>query len=138
MATTRRTSADREVEYPTSDGRPMAETDVHRQDMVDLIETLQDYFAAEPNVYVTGNLLLFYERGNKRRRPFLVIGMNDQRVLGRFTREITDQRFGIGRIASGLEEFLVSDVRLFGQVVEIDDRGGAGGRGQGRRAWGTR
>jgi Uma2 family endonuclease len=67
MATTRQTSADREVEYPTSDGRPMAETDVHRQDMVDVIETLQDYFAAEPNVYVTGNLLLFYERGNKRR-----------------------------------------------------------------------
>jgi Uma2 family endonuclease len=45
----------------------MAETDIHRQDMVDLIETLQDYFAADPNVYVSGNLLLFYERGNKRK-----------------------------------------------------------------------
>src|SRR5437016_3687010 len=67
MATTPRTSADREVEYPTSDGRPMAETDIHRQDMMDLIETLQDHFAADPRVYVTGNLLLFYERGNRRR-----------------------------------------------------------------------
>jgi Uma2 family endonuclease len=67
MATTHRTSADREVEYPTSDGRPMAETDVHRQDMVDLIETLQDHFADDPDVYVTGNLLLYYERGNPRR-----------------------------------------------------------------------
>jgi Uma2 family endonuclease len=71
MATTPRTSSKRghddDVDYPTSDGRPMAETDLHRQDMVDVIETLQDYFAADPTVYVSGNLLLFYERGNKRR-----------------------------------------------------------------------
>jgi Uma2 family endonuclease len=67
MATTRRTAAQREVDYPTSDGRPMAETDLHRQDMIDLIETLQDYYAADPNVYVTGNLLLFYEEGNRRK-----------------------------------------------------------------------
>lgn len=67
MATTPRTSANREVDYPTSDGRPMAETDLHRQDMVDLITTLQRHFAADPDVYVTGNLLLFYERGNRRK-----------------------------------------------------------------------
>src|SRR4051812_13746488 len=67
MATTPRTSADRKVDYPTSDGRPMAETDVHRQDMMDLITTLQDRYAAEPNVYVTGNLLLYYEEGNRRK-----------------------------------------------------------------------
>jgi Uma2 family endonuclease len=42
----------------------MAETDLHRQDMVDLIETLKDYFAAEPNVYVSGNLLLYYVEGD--------------------------------------------------------------------------
>jgi Uma2 family endonuclease len=45
----------------------MAETDLHRQDMVDLIETLQDYFAQDPRVYVTGNLLLYYEEGNPRK-----------------------------------------------------------------------
>jgi Uma2 family endonuclease len=67
MATTRRTSTQRAVDYPTSDGRPMAETDIHRQDMMDLIVTLQDLFAADPNVYVTGNLLLYYEEGNRRR-----------------------------------------------------------------------
>lgn len=58
MATTPRPSANREIDYPTSDGKPMAETDVHRQDMIDLIETLQDHFADDPDVYVTGNLLL--------------------------------------------------------------------------------
>jgi Uma2 family endonuclease len=64
MATTPRS---RKVEYPTSDGKPMAETDIHRDDMVDLIETLRAHFAADPMVYVSGNLLLFYEEGNKRK-----------------------------------------------------------------------
>jgi Uma2 family endonuclease len=77
MATPRRTPAagpsqrkpkpKRTIEYPTSDGKPMAETDIHRDDMVDLIETLKDHFAAEPDVYISGNLLLFYEEGNRRK-----------------------------------------------------------------------
>ncbi len=53
--------------YPTSDGRPMAETDHHRILMNVLIETLNAWYAADPTVYVSGNLLLFYEAGNKRR-----------------------------------------------------------------------
>jgi Uma2 family endonuclease len=57
----------REVEYPTSDGRPMAETPLHMQEMIDLIETLQDHFAAEPNVYVWGNMMLFYAEGDPRK-----------------------------------------------------------------------
>lgn len=54
-------------DYPTSDGRPMAETDHHRKLMTTLIETLEEWFAADPDVYVSGNLLIFYEQGNKRR-----------------------------------------------------------------------
>jgi Uma2 family endonuclease len=65
MATTPRTG--REIDYPTSDGKPMAETDLHRDVMVDVIQTLEDYFADDPIVYVSGNLLLFYEEGNKRK-----------------------------------------------------------------------
>jgi Uma2 family endonuclease len=53
--------------YPTSDGKPMAETDVHRDLMFDLIKSLQDYYAEDPLTYVSGDLLMFYERGNKRR-----------------------------------------------------------------------
>ena len=67
MATTPRSSLGREVDYPTSDGKPMAETDVHRDLMMDLILTLQAHYAADPETYVSGNLLLFYEEGNKRR-----------------------------------------------------------------------
>jgi Uma2 family endonuclease len=54
-------------EYPTSDGKPMAETDWHRDLMAALIDTLKLYYAAQPFVYVSGNLLMFYERGNRRR-----------------------------------------------------------------------
>src|SRR5262245_53549214 len=53
--------------YPTSDGKPMAETDWHRDLMVAEIDVLQRYYAGLPNVYVSGNLLIFYEPGNKRR-----------------------------------------------------------------------
>ncbi len=57
----------RRITYPTSDGKPMAETDLHRRLMTALIAALQAFYAAEPQVYVSGNLLLFYEEGNRRR-----------------------------------------------------------------------
>ncbi len=52
--------------YPTTDGKPMAETDWHRDLMLLLIEMLRGFYAGQ-RVYVTGNLLVFYEPGNKRK-----------------------------------------------------------------------
>jgi Uma2 family endonuclease len=52
--------------YPESDGKPMAETDVHRDVMIATITTLIDFFRDRPDVYVAGNLLLYYEEGNPR------------------------------------------------------------------------
>src|SRR5438552_2196049 len=49
-----------EIEYPESDGQPMAETDWHRDLMFALIASLQNHFASAPDVYVSGNLLLYY------------------------------------------------------------------------------
>ena len=43
----------------------MAETDLHRQIMVNLIEALGLHFAGQ-RVYVSGNILLYYERGNPK------------------------------------------------------------------------
>ena len=54
--------------YPTTDGKPMAETDLHRDLMVTLIDTLRAFYRDEPMVYVSGNLLLFYEESNRRRK----------------------------------------------------------------------
>jgi Uma2 family endonuclease len=54
----------REIEYPTSDGQPMAETTLHRKVMNDLIHGLEGRYADVPDVWVGGNLFLCYERGN--------------------------------------------------------------------------
>lgn len=56
----------KDIEYPESDGQPMGETDKHRQLMIDLIEALKIYFAADPNVYVSGNLMCYYEENNPK------------------------------------------------------------------------
>jgi len=55
---------EKEIEYPTSDGQPMAETTLHRKVMNDLIEGLEGRYADVPDVWVGGNLFLCYERGN--------------------------------------------------------------------------
>jgi len=57
---------DYQIAYPTSDGRPMGETDVHRQDMFDLIESLKLFYTGQ-RVYVSGNLLICYKPGSKRK-----------------------------------------------------------------------
>jgi Uma2 family endonuclease len=56
-----------DIRYPTSDGQPMAETDLHRDIMVDAIQSLDYFFAERPMVYVSGNLLIYYVQGNKRK-----------------------------------------------------------------------
>lgn len=56
----------REVEYPSSDGKPMAESDLHRDEMIYVIQALQEHFRDAPDVYVSGNLLLYYVEGEPR------------------------------------------------------------------------
>jgi hypothetical protein len=54
--------------YPESDGKPMAETDTHRKLMMDFILMLEDYFENNDDVYVSGNLLMYYERDPEKNR----------------------------------------------------------------------
>jgi Uma2 family endonuclease len=67
MATVPKQQRTRDIKYPTRDGKPMAESELHMEDMIDTIQMLQDHFADQPDVYVWGNLLLFYEEGNPRK-----------------------------------------------------------------------
>ena len=53
-----------EVRYPESDGQPMAETDVHRKLLMDLDWTLRTFFRDAPQVYVAGNLLIYFVEGD--------------------------------------------------------------------------
>jgi Uma2 family endonuclease len=55
------------IDYPSSDGKPMAETPLHMRVMMDLIQTLIAWFAAKPRVYVWGNLFLYYVPGDPRK-----------------------------------------------------------------------
>ena len=67
------------IYYPESDGKPMAETDKHRDLMVAIIQMLQYYFRNKP-VYVSGNLLIYYEQGNIKKcvapDVFVVFGVS--------------------------------------------------------------
>ena len=53
-----------DIFYPESDGNPMAETDIHREQMNYLIEALKIYFQTLENVYISGNIMFYYEEGN--------------------------------------------------------------------------
>jgi Uma2 family endonuclease len=55
-----------DIEYPASDGKPMGETDVHRGWMIRLIDMLMYRYRAQ-RVYVSGDLLVYYEEGNPRK-----------------------------------------------------------------------
>ena len=70
--------APRVIEYPSSDGQPMAETPVHRDVMIDAIQILTRHFAERSDVYVSGNMLMYYEEGNPRKSVapdvFVVVG----------------------------------------------------------------
>jgi Uma2 family endonuclease len=83
------------VVYPDSDGKPMAESDVHIDLVIDLRSRLKARYAGDPNVYVAGNLLVYYVEGEPRVSlapdGFVVFGVPNRRrrsyktwVEGRF------------------------------------------------------
>ena len=53
------------VYYPDSDGKPMAESDLHRDEMFREINLLQRYFEGQ-DVYVSGNLLVYFVEGDPK------------------------------------------------------------------------
>ena len=55
------------VEYPTRDGRPVAETDLHYLRLAGAAYGLRKFFAARDDVYVGSNLMVFDQPGNPRR-----------------------------------------------------------------------
>ncbi len=56
---------DDEVDYPVSDGRPVGETDQHRDELLYYaVDVLRHHFRRSPDVYVSGNNFLYYGRGD--------------------------------------------------------------------------
>jgi len=56
----------RDVHYPESDGEPMAETEIHLDVTIDLIQGLRRRYRDVPDVYVVGNMFLYYVQGDPR------------------------------------------------------------------------
>ena len=54
------------VHYPSSDGKPMAESDFQRTPLMYAVARLRHHFRRRPDVYVSGNLLLYYREGDPR------------------------------------------------------------------------
>lgn len=77
------------VEYPTSDGRPMAETGFHVIVMATILNLLRAFFRNSPNVYVGANMFLYYVEGNPRKfvAPdiFVAFGVSNEERRSWFT-----------------------------------------------------
>ncbi|MGE0378466.1 MAG: Uma2 family endonuclease [Planctomycetaceae bacterium] len=55
-----------EIEYPESDGKPMAETELHLEWMIDIRNRLKYRYQGQ-RVYVGANLLVYYVEGDARK-----------------------------------------------------------------------
>lgn len=64
--TTARRPGTGEIYYPERDGRPMGETELHIRELIRLLQSLDHRYEERPDVYVGGDLLLYYEEGNPR------------------------------------------------------------------------
>lgn len=56
-----------DIFYPESDGKPMAETERHRDLLINTLLILQNHFQDIPDVCVSGNMMMYYVEGNPRR-----------------------------------------------------------------------
>ena len=62
----------------------MAETPRHQQVMIDCMDILRSHFHGSPDVYIAGNMLLYYEEGNPRKSVspdvFMVRGLSKKEL----------------------------------------------------------
>ena len=67
-----------EIDYPSSDGMPLAESDFQFDPLTYARNALRDYYRDRSDVYVAGNMLIYYEEGNVKARVapdvFVVFG----------------------------------------------------------------
>jgi Uma2 family endonuclease len=79
MSTAPSRSFDRNIDYPTGDGKPVAETPVHRDNLLHTIWSLEHWYIDEPDTYVSGNMLMYYIEGQPRKHVspdvFVVLGV---------------------------------------------------------------
>lgn len=52
------------IEYPERDGKPIGESDAHCREILETIMMLELYFRDVADVYISGNLMFYYEEGD--------------------------------------------------------------------------
>ena len=71
------------IEYPSGDGKPMAENDAQLAAILYGIGALRVYYEAQGDVYVSGDLLMYYKEGNTKASVapdvFVVFGVEDRK-----------------------------------------------------------
>ena len=76
---TQRTHSPAAIDYPSGDGKPLAENDWQLRAIFDSFAALDHHFRDRPDVYVSSDLLIYYEEGNPRARAapdvFVVFGV---------------------------------------------------------------
>src|SRR5947209_11535850 len=53
------------IEYPSSDGQPMAETWLHVRAIMWLHQALEDFFRGRPDVFIASDIFWYWEEGNR-------------------------------------------------------------------------
>jgi Uma2 family endonuclease len=53
--------------YPETDGKPMAASDDHRRVLMRVLRILEAFFVQSPDVYVSGDLMMYYVQGDPRK-----------------------------------------------------------------------
>ncbi len=54
------------VDYPSSDGLPMTESDFQLRYILYAVAVLREHFRDRNDVYVSGNLFIYYEEGKPK------------------------------------------------------------------------
>lgn len=67
-----------EIFYPESDGKPIAETELHIEELIYVWQALKGHFEDEDDVFVGANLFLYYRKGD----PSAVVAPDDFVVKG--------------------------------------------------------
>lgn len=71
------------IVYPESDGLPMSESDATRDYLAYSVEVLRQYFQSRRQIYVSGNLFIYYEEGNPKAvcspDVFVIFGVHNRK-----------------------------------------------------------
>ena len=93
------------VEYPYSDGRPMAESEAQLRAMVYLLGVLYAHYRDRPDVYVGGDMFVYYEEGNPAAAVapdvFVVVGAPKRSQAPRLSYKLWGGAEGSGLRAGG-------------------------------------